>query len=244
MLIRNHEVFGQVSSRQTIWRYMDFTKLVSLLEDRSLVFPRTDQFEDPYEGYLPEAAVREIRANKGALGFSDEHANLWIKFPETMRKQLYVSCWFASEHESAAMWKLYISSSEGIAIKTNTDSLAAVLNASTLTIGMSAVRYIDYEKTSIPFGNALFPVIHKRMSFAHENEIRAVIWSELTDNRPQIETQAMCVHVPVDPSVLIEAVHVSPAAPAWFGALVEKVVGRYQLHLPVVRSGLYSRPVY
>ena len=244
MLIRNHEVFVEPKGRHTIWRYMDFTKFVSLLEDQALVFPRTDLFEDPYEGLLPEAFVRELRADPSPYQLSPEHAELWIKQPEMLRQQLYVSCWFASEFESAAMWKLYLSSSIGIAIRTNTDVLANALESSPYTVGISAVQYIDYETTSIPFGNVLFPVMHKRQSFAHEQEVRAVIWSEISDNKPMIPKDAMHVSVSVNPSHLIEAVHVSPSAPLWFGQLVEKVSARYALHAPVVRSNLMTRPAY
>ena len=244
MLIQNHEVFVAPEGSRTLWRYMDFTKLISLLEDRALVFPRTDLFEDPYEGLLPEAAVRALRADPSPYQLSPAHAELWLKHPEVMRRQLYVSCWFASAFESAAMWKLYLSSSVGIAIRTSCDALAEALESCPYTVGLSAVRYIDYETTSIPFDNTLFPVMHKRMSFLHEQEVRAVIWSEISDNEPLIPKGAMHVSVPINPSQLIEAVHVSPSAPLWFGQLVEKVSARYALHAPVVRSNLLMRPTY
>lgn len=38
-----------------IWRYMDFTKFVSLLETESLFLSRVDKFEDPYEGATSHA---------------------------------------------------------------------------------------------------------------------------------------------------------------------------------------------
>lgn len=244
MLLQNHEVFLPSKQRRTLWRYMDFTKLVSLLEDRALVFPRTDLFEDPYEGLLPEAAVRELRAVPPPYQLSPQQAELWVKYPEVMRTKLYVSCWYASEFESAAMWKLYLSGSVGIAIRTNTDLLTDALESCPYTVGMSEVQYIDYETMSVPLENALFPVMHKRLSFAHEKEFRAVIWSEISDNEPLIPKGAMHVAVPVDPSQLIEAIHVSPSAPQWFRQLVEKVSARYALHVPVVRSNLMTRPAY
>jgi len=37
----------------TIWRYMDFTKFVSLLDRRELFFSRTDRLGDPFEGSCP-----------------------------------------------------------------------------------------------------------------------------------------------------------------------------------------------
>lgn len=245
MLIRNHEVFVLPESRKTLWRYMDFTKLVSLLEDRVLVFPRTDQFEDPYEGYLTEAAVREIRSQPVAFQIpQDNFAESWIKVLESLRKYLYVSCWCASEYESSAMWKLFLSSAEGIAIRSSTDALAAVLDACGYSVGMSSVQYIDYETTSIPIGNALYPVMHKRLSFSHEHEFRAVIWSQIPANKLLIEEDAKFVPVPVDPVRLIDEIHVSPGAPTWFGVLVEKIIKKYGVSASVVRSNLYQRPAY
>jgi hypothetical protein len=244
LLIRDHDVFLLPERRKTLWRYMDFTKFVSLLEDRALVFPRTDQFEDPYEGYLPEAAVKVLRTQHTDFQMSLDQAECWIKFPETLRKQLYVSCWCASEYESAAMWKLFLSGAEGIAIRSNTDALTEALDTCMYTVGMSSVQYIDYETTSIPLGNALFPVMHKRLNFKHEQEYRAVIWSQITDNEPLIDKEAMTVSVPVDPGRLIEAIHVSPSAPRWFEKLVEKMVIKYGVAALVVRSNLYRGPTY
>jgi hypothetical protein len=40
-----------------VWRYMDFTKLVSLIDSRRLFFPRTDQLGDPFEGSWPRINV-------------------------------------------------------------------------------------------------------------------------------------------------------------------------------------------
>lgn len=36
--------------QSTIWRYMDFTKFVSLLDKGSLFLCRADNLEDPFEG--------------------------------------------------------------------------------------------------------------------------------------------------------------------------------------------------
>jgi hypothetical protein len=35
-----------------IWRYMDFTKFVSLLEKKALFFCRADKLGDPFEGVI------------------------------------------------------------------------------------------------------------------------------------------------------------------------------------------------
>jgi hypothetical protein len=39
---------------------------------------------------------------------------------------------------------------------------------------VGCVNYIDYETQSFKVGSILYPVMHKRLSFAHENEVRLV----------------------------------------------------------------------
>ena len=47
----NHPVFEAPSDTSIkLWRYMDFTKFVSLLDSNSLFFSRADLLGDPYEG--------------------------------------------------------------------------------------------------------------------------------------------------------------------------------------------------
>jgi len=47
------------SPNAQLWRYMDFTKYVSLLSSRALYFTRADQFEDTYEGAKGLLSKRE-----------------------------------------------------------------------------------------------------------------------------------------------------------------------------------------
>jgi hypothetical protein len=90
----------------SIWRYLDFTKLVSLLETRALHFSRADLLGDPYEGSWPSL---NVRARPGwwpkDLEVSSE------QFGEVARRnrfRTYINCWNQSEGESAALWGLYV----------------------------------------------------------------------------------------------------------------------------------------
>jgi hypothetical protein len=44
-------VFSQPNDQARIWRYMDFTKFISVLENGGLFFSRADYFSDPFEGH-------------------------------------------------------------------------------------------------------------------------------------------------------------------------------------------------
>ena len=53
-----------------LWRYMDFTKFVSLLETRTLFLARADKLGDPFEGSVPKNNII-LRATLESE-FSDE----------------------------------------------------------------------------------------------------------------------------------------------------------------------------
>lgn len=244
MLDNKHESFFPPDANCTLWRYMDLTKFLSLLENRSLFFPRADQFDDPYEGAFSRAGVALLRDPMTNGGLPQEVVDRMLKHSEDVRRQMFISCWFASEHESAAMWKLYLQSPEGVAIQADHDNLATALDRSPLRVRTTMVKYVDYDRVAIPFGNLFFPFVHKRLSFAHETELRAIIWSFEDVNKAQIPEEATSVMIDVIPEELIKSVHVSPTAPNWFGQLVEQILRRYALPIPVVRSSLYDRPSY
>jgi hypothetical protein len=106
------------------------------------------------------------------------------------------------------------------------------------------VKYVDYVKTPIPISNGLYQYTHKRLSFQHESEVRALIWRHDAVNRPLVSEDAVTVSIDVDPDQLFAGVHVSPTAPPWFGELVESVTRHYGISASVERSSLYDRPSY
>jgi hypothetical protein len=52
----DHPVFTKPQDPNVpIWRYMDFTKFVSMLENSALYFCRSDLLGDPFEGSFSKA---------------------------------------------------------------------------------------------------------------------------------------------------------------------------------------------
>ncbi|WP_197065028.1 DUF2971 domain-containing protein [Vibrio hyugaensis] len=223
---------------------MDITKFLSLLENSKLFLARSDSFDDPYEGVWSKAGVNLLKDHNGNNGLPPEAIDQIIKHTDQLKKEMFISCWFASDHESAAMWKLYLNSNEGIAIKTDHDSLCEQIEKSTLKARTIKVTYIDYDHHPIPFSNLFYPFVFKRLSFAHENELRVMVWSGEDVNKSQIAKGSKSVEIDIDLAQLIKAVHVSPTAPSWFGDLVKQLLVRYSLDVPVQASSLYERPTF
>jgi len=227
-----------------IWRYMDFTKYVSLLSSKSLFFSRSDLFDDPYEGATSHANIM-LRPDVYKDSSIPEHAfGLMSKFAEWVRQWTFVNCWHMNEHESAAMWKLYAQTNEAVAIQSTYQRL---LNCLPENIFVGVVHYIDYETQWLPEGNTMWPFVHKRKSFEHERELRALI-QDLPSNEKGIQTgmpnPESCREVSIEPESLIEVVHVSPDSPKWFSELVKNITIKYSFGFEVRHSLLAKTPVY
>jgi hypothetical protein len=136
--------------------------------------------------------------------------------------------------ESDAMWKLYASQGGSIALQSTYRRLREVLPPEVL---VGKIRYIDYRRTSIPELNALHRCMHKRKAFAHEKELRAVVFGDLT-KLPGARTTEQGVWIPVSMRRLLSAIHVAPSEPLWIHELMESLMKRYQLAVPVRRSSL------
>jgi hypothetical protein len=229
-----------------LWRYMNFTKYVAMLDSGGLYFARADKFADPFEGSLSPINVKL----REAIPISDSaqaelSANVSRTYRE-MRRWMYINCWHESDYESAAMWSQYAGQRGAIAIETTAKNLREQLPEDVL---LSRVAYHDYDASAIPEGNLFFPFLHKRKSFEHEHEVRAIRWKV-----PPVPAETAInfgadnpeegVTVPVALASLIVFVHVSPSAPAWTLELVSNVTKRYGFSFPVTRSALDSAPVY
>lgn len=239
-----------------LWRYMDFTKYVSLLSSRGLYFTRTDCFEDMFEG------AKGLQKRKG--GWDSHYLEFFrsaIKNPpdgfecklsdsdveeqaqkllldleiggEDHKKSTFVSCWHESEHESEAMWRLYSTSlTNAVAVRTTYQSLYLSLDRDP-SIAIGRIKYIDLKNSYAGVNNAFW---RKRKSFEYEREVRALI----TD----YGTQELGKVVKCNLEVLMEEVFVSPKAPDWFAHLINDVNEKFGLNVKVSASELSEIPFF
>ncbi|HFK1481124.1 TPA: DUF2971 domain-containing protein [Bacillus cereus] len=227
-MFKQHPSFNTPSDVTKIWRYMDFTKLVYLLDTQSLFFVRSDKFDDPFEGLIPKANEQWDL---------DNEYNQIVKRSKTHRKFTAITCWHRNDYESAAMWDLYLKNGDGVAIQSTIMNFKNSLNKTDKEIYLGKVDYIDYDKDLI--SNDIYaPYTHKRISFDHEKEVRAVYAVPYSDNiEPLFE---FGVPIECDVEILIEKIHISPTAPDWFEELVRSVCKKYGLDKKITKSKLYT----
>src|SRR5665647_2075624 len=244
--------FPPMDERTVLWRYMDFSRLMSLLEDRALYFARSDLMGDPWEGalsHVDQAMEEEPYAGTGVTAG---------QVARRLRPMVYMNCWHASEHESAAMWGLYQRDGRGVALRTTWGNLTSSLRT-TWPIRGGAVRYVNYRETVIPSTSLFSRYMHKRESFSHEKEARLLLWSveggdprEYEETQDEVEGMVMVplgadpvgYAVAVDVDVLAPRIYVAPEAPGWYSELLSKVFARYEFDWPLQQSDLARDPVW
>lgn len=261
---KEHPVFEKPEDENgKIWRYMDFTKFVSMIDRKALFFTKVDRLDDKFEGSLSKIYYPPLSPERKAFlekAFSKELLEYIKKqnteFNKALRKWTVVNCWNMSECESAAMWKLYLKSDEGVAVQSTYRKLAdSFRDYKENDIWIGVVKYIDYEKEIIPFGNAYYPYVYKRKSFEHEKELRAVISKFPLEAMPskgllnqenfsdrEVFPDSLEVHI--DLEMLVERVYISPTAERWFEELVSSVMKKYGFDKPFTKSSLASDPLF
>ena len=249
-----------------IWRYMNLAKFISVLEYRSLYFPRVDRLieKDQYEGHynspnllltdkkyadLPEewkgtSIKNELEWELMRIGFKTG-----IEQAAYEREVTFVNSWHIKEYESDAMWKIYLSNDEGIVIQSTYQRLVDSLkDYNEFLVFIGKIKYIDYEKDRIPFGNGLKPFMHKRNHFGHEEELRALIWTpqdgknDTKDPSKNKYKGIFGLNVPVILDTLIEKVYIAPKAPSWNADLIRAILKRYDLDVELHHSKLSTIP--
>lgn len=264
---------GQPDGSRDIWRYLTFPKFVSILDTESLWFSSASEFEDPYEGAVPLPTVqRRIADHVGEPEETDVDEVLQNSLAESLfhigtMKASYMNCWHLNSYESVAMWDLYSSEGKGIAIQSTVDDFASSIEDRPVKWGsemeeyddpqdlieLGKVEYIDYSEDEIPRRNLTAPLFHKRKSYSHECEFRAV-YSKVTDVAELLDGGEahpdMFADFPagepvsVDLNQLIETVYIAPDSPTWFENAVEAVIREFEYDFETQRSSLERDPIF
>lgn len=242
-----------------IRRYINLAKLTSILQKKALFLSRLDLLGDPLEGSWSKASTEYFRKHVG-----DEDADRLSIVHKVLKKRSWVSCWHCADSESEALWRLYSPDNQGIAIQSTVGRLVeAIPPVSTYQrtdhgsdlfqevelSGVSRVRYVDYSKDGPHLNNTIGPLLCKRVSFAHEKELRAIVQllplgigdRKGLQNAPE---GAKGLYRNIQVEKFIQNIYIDPLAPDWFLDLVKDLVRQYRFVIPVRRSDLWSDPIH
>jgi hypothetical protein len=233
--------FDMPDEHTTIWRYMDFTKFVSLLDKKALYFTRSDKFDDKFEGAIPKPTVkaREFEVLGLETHLAEEVLKVMSQGSRKVREWIFVNCWHINSIESAAMWEQYGQKNKGIAIRSTFAKLRDSLSSPDYDMQIGMVNYIDYDRDIIPDGNVFHAIFCKRRSFKHEHELRAALLKPSETSDLQTGLNISC-----NLGILIAEIFVSPESPNWYQELVNSILQKYGLDREAKRSNLDEDPLY
>jgi hypothetical protein len=287
MPIEEHGSFIRPPIAVSLWRYMDIAKFMDLLSSRRLWLSNAEFLarEDPYEGILnavlfPHRVWKSIASLPKDLRefvlakftktpeVTPEMAfSRWMSWEEQIclmmeatRRELYVNCWHADNHESVAMWKIYSSMGAGVAVLSNGARIEQSVNSVEEHLYLGKIRYRGPNEVRVGVGNMFDTILVKRLSYKYEQEVRLVFcdtsvshdaldgatWNAETmryenlkkDERPVVAGR----HIECDIHTLIERVIVSPFSPSWCVSMIEAVRDQLGFKFPVQRSKLFDAP--
>lgn len=255
MPYKEHQIFVDPIDKNTkLWRFMDFTKFVSLIHTKSLFFCKASKLPDPWEGEFPRKELNHLVNNvlvkkyPHTNEYTDDQkikeAENWTIEIKKQKDQHFINCWHYNDAESAAMWNLYLKSDEGVAIKTSINNFKKSFNSYDEDIYCGMVKYINYDEDifncSYCFVNLFLPYVHKRTSFIHEKEYRAI--TTIRGSKLDEIGNEDGIKIPVNIELLIEEIVVAPKSKDWFLGLVNETLKKFNINKSARKSILDKNP--
>lgn len=202
-----------------VWRYMSFGKFVWMLQHKQLWLTNAELLDDKWE-LMPLGQQLNYSINNRPPSLSAKAATESVATTvKALRKNTFVNCWTASEHESHALWRIYCPSAEGVAIQTTLGRLKQSAG-----VPVMEVSYSPHEAEAVVL-DPLKLVTQKRPMFAYEHEVRIVLKHDYADSAHP-ERKTVGVGLAWDPEVNLEMVRVHPEAHFLFMETVTEVVRR------------------
>jgi hypothetical protein len=218
---------------EKVWRYMSFSRFAWLLQKKQLWLSRADLLGDPWEISLAGNQLEHVISRhppttlplpdlmpETAMQQSERIIKMW-------RRQTFVNCWSASEHESHALWRIYCRSADGVAVQTTLARLRA-------SVSGLAVHRVTYETPGSRRQTPSLPdlVAKKRPMFAYEQEVRIVLSTE-GKGGSDTEQEALGHGLEWDPEKSVEWIRIHPEADYSF---MKTVTAMVELYAPVLKD--------
>jgi hypothetical protein len=225
-----------------IWRFIDLPKFLDFLYTGSLHFGRLDRLEDPYEGLPPLKELKKLHADETTRWAADMLTSI-------NPKNIFVNSWYMSQHEPAAMWKLYAGVDAGIALCSTFARLEKAVQLSPQQVKVGVVRY---GQVTVNGTTTWEHALCKRRSFEHEQEVRAVIppmWTTFSSRKTKrgyvpgfsgSGGRRVGIKVPVRMNELVREVVLSPTSPPWLLNGLMALSRKFGLVVPIRQSQLYT----
>lgn len=231
---------GELTKNVVLWRYLDLSKFIRLLQTSSLFFLRVDKFEDKFEGSFTASVKKLIERSyeENDIDFTYE------QFKAGLKKGIFINCWHSGLKEDMAMWRLYGKSSNAIAITSTVGRLEKQIEPHNNgeRISIRKVEYIDhFEDPEIDISKYSNIFTYKHEAYSFEKEVRVI-----ANHYPNPEVMSRDTYgfeMKIDLASLLRSIVIPPEAPEWFFDLVTRTSRDYGCDSLVKKSDLANEPI-
>lgn len=233
IILENIQKKNAIEPDEKIIRYMNFAKLISLLETKRLFLARADKFEDLDEGLLPNGYISINKTEGDEIDTLPKinHETIYEDIKRA-KQNTYINSWNILKSESYALWKIY-GEKYGVAIQSDYEKIQALLK--TKKADIRKVVYLDEDDIYLHASPDNIPISIldffslKKKHYSYEEEIRIILFDDGNDVENTIKIENI--------QDLVSKIYVSPFAEEWFVDLVRSIVQkRYKLPIEVVKS--------
>lgn len=233
MIVKDKRIENIPHGNTVIWKYLGLDKFLDLIVSKELFFTNAAKMTDKYEGLIPKRNQEYLLHQIKKEGFSLKNAEIESQFRlqqiNSLRKLTLLNCWTISQHESYALWKIYLGGAKtGVAIKTTVGKLTrAIKNGKDPfdeDIFISRVNYSDFIKDK---PEDRFNVITTKNNFyEYEKELRLFIFNyPLSEGGTKTPYNlAIGRRYKVDIQELIDEIYLSPFTGRWFDHTLNELI--------------------
>lgn len=164
---------SKLSSEQTLFKYMDLEKFLSLIVRNEICFCNQKGLKeiDPYEGAIIKSELIQEYMARTLLEYCKRQDKFDFINIETPNKNIkidinnienykiyddgifYIDCWHINQYESLAMWRVFSNNRNSIAINTTKDKLIKSIKENDKNIYLEKVSYNDLTLDKKIIGN-------------------------------------------------------------------------------------------
>lgn len=222
---------------QLLWRYMDLSKFISMLENKAIWLARVDTVKDKHEGRFPDEMKRTLEEfyKNPSLNEKSSIENI-DDFYDRLIKNTFISCWHKNFDENMVMWEIYGKVNNSIAIQTTVIELKRCMTESKLNGHSFILQNVQYQHSNQIFGELLYEdcFFIKRPHFSFEQEVRI----SLDTYAPKFESlkTPLGYDLPIMINDVISKILIHPDSQDWFLDVLTALIKKYNIKAPVLRG--------
>lgn len=225
MKVRKHPSIKAPHGNSSVWRYMGLEKFLDLITNERLFFTNAAKMSDRFEATIPHRNLDAMRRRLQEKYEDAEEVEVQLGYEqfqiEGLKRLTLLNCWSLGDHESYALWKIYLSGAQaGVAVRSTVSRLRRAIEKGNdpfpedLFIG--EVEYSEFIKD--PDLHRFRIITTKSPPYEYEREVRLFIVNYPRSEGGTKTPYAIDVgrHVKIATDELVERIYLSPFASPWF----------------------------